>query len=65
MTIVKEIVSEFMVWKSKGMWSKHENRADGNGLIETEKWYNTYRYEAMKNPLTLEELFNLFLEESK
>jgi len=52
----------FAQWCSEGMWTKHEN---GRTREEVQLWYNTYRYEKMAAPLTGEELYEMFLTQTK
>jgi len=55
---------EFLEWTEKGMWTKWENRNDG--YHEMTGWYNTHNFAAMEQPLSSQELFELFmLERSK
>ena len=61
-TAFRSILLEFILWRAKGMWAKHEH-IDGQ-IVETDKWYNTYRYSVMRNPLTTDELLNLFEKET-
>ena len=52
---------EFIKWLSEGMWSKYEHTKDG--IAPTEKWYNTYRYSVMENPLNDDELITLYKQQ--
>ena len=55
---------EFLEWTEKGMWTKWESRNDG--YHEMTGWYNTHNFAAMEQPLSSQELFELFmLERSK
>jgi hypothetical protein len=51
---------EFLEWTEKRMWTKWEN-IPGGFKIQT-GWYNTHNYEAMKNPLTGQELLQKYIE---
>jgi hypothetical protein len=50
----------FADWISKGMWTRHEHT---DKLEDVGKWYNTYRYSVMEEPLTTKELYELFESE--
>ena len=52
---------EFLEWTEKGMWTKWESRTDG--YHEMQGWYNTHNYAAMKQPLSSQELYDLFISE--
>jgi len=52
---------EFIKWLREGMWSKSEHTKDG--IAPTEKWYNTYRYSVMENPLNDDELITLYKQQ--
>lgn len=63
---IKPLVSgslpiEFLEWTEKGMWTKWESRTDG--YHEMQGWYNTHNYAAMKQPLSSQELYDLFISE--
>lgn len=49
---------KFIEWLDRGMWSNHENGADG--IVRQELWYNTYNFSAMKKPLTKEQLYDKY-----
>jgi len=48
----------FIEWLDRGMWSNHEKGVDGT--MRQELWYNTYRFSAMKEPLTKEQLYEKY-----
>ncbi len=49
---------DFIDWLDRGMWSNNENTSEG--IVRQELWYNTYRFSAMKNPLTKEQLYDKY-----
>lgn len=59
----KERSIRFLNWTEHSMWTKWEN--DKDGYHQMDLWYNTYSYGAMEDPLTSEQLFELFLKEDK
>ena len=52
---------EFLEWTEKGMWTKWECRTDGYHVMTG--WYNTHNFATMKQPLSSNELFDLFIVE--
>lgn len=58
----KKIAIGFAEWIEKKLWTKTASLPN-NVYKKTEGWYNTHNYEAMKQPLSTDQLFDLYKSE--